>query len=362
MPLATALTRALGLAHPIVQAPLAGGGDTPALVAAVGEAGALGFIGASYLAPAQIDEAAKAVRGLTRRPFGINLFAPAPAPPAPAPADPAAALARVAPYFAELGLPPPAAPTAPPDAFPAQLEAALASGAAAFSFTLGVLPPDAIAAIKARGMFLMGTATTVDEAIALDRAGVDAVVAQGAEAGGHRGTFAGEIESGLIGTIALVPQIADAVRVPVVASGGIMDGRGIAAALALGAAGVQMGTAFLACDEAGVPEVYKAAILRARESDTRLTRAFSGRAARGIANRFMNEFERAGGADAILPFPLQNSLTRPLRTAAAKVGRAEFLSLWAGQGVRMARRGNAGALVARLAEETVSVLRRLPVQ
>ena len=362
MAIQTELTRALGLTHPIIQAPLAGGGDTPALVAAVGEAGALGFIGASYLTPAQITEAARAVRGLTKRPFGINLFAPAPAPAPALPADADAAVARVAPYFAELGLPAPTAPAAATDTFPALFEAALASGAAAFSFTFGVLPAAAIDAIKARGMFLMGTVTNVEEARTLERAGVDAVVAQGSEAGGHRGTFVGETDAGMIGTIALVPQIADAVRVPVIASGGIMDGRGIAAALALGASGVQMGTAFLTCEEAGIPEAYKQAILGARESDTRITRAFSGRSARGIVNRFMTEVERAGGADAILPFPLQNSLTRPLRAAAAKAGRAEFLSLWAGQGVSLARREPAAALVRRLADETGSVLQRLAVQ
>ena len=360
MPIQTALTRALALAHPIVQAPLAGGGDTPALVAAVAEAGALGFMGASYLTPAQIGDAARAVRGLTGRPFGINLFAPAPVPPLPAAAQ--AAVARVAPYFAELGLPPPAAPAAPADPFPALFEAALASGAAAFSFTFGVLPADAIRAVKAKGMFLMGTATNVAEALALEQAGVDAVVAQGAEAGGHRGTFAGETDAGMIGTIALVPQIADAVKVPVIASGGIMDGRGIAAALALGASGVQMGTAFLTCDEAGIPPAYKQAILDAREADTRITRAFSGRAARGIVNRFMTEVGSTGDPDAILPFPLQNALTRPLRAAAAKAGRAEFLSLWAGQGLRLARRQPAAALVRRLVGETDAVLKRLPVQ
>src|SRR5262245_31839197 len=359
MAIQTELTRALGLTHPIIQAPLAGGGDTPALVAAVGEAGALGFIGASYLTPPQIAEAARAVRALTKRPFGINLFAPAPTPPAP---DPSAALARVAPYFAELGLPPPTAPAAFTDTFPALFEAALASGASAFSFTFGVLPAGAVDTIKARGMFLMGTVTNVQEARTLERAGVDAVVAQGSEAGGHRSTFAGEIDAGMIGTVALVPQIADAVKIPVIASGGIMDGRGIAAALALGASGVQMGTAFLTCEEAGIPEAYKQAILAARESDTRITRAFSGRAARGILNRFITEFERPGGADAILPFPLQNAMTRPLRAAAAKAGRAEFLSLWAGQGVSLARRERAAALVKRLADETGSVLRRLAVQ
>ncbi len=226
-----------------------------------------------------------------------------------------------------------------------------------FSFTFGVLPPSAIAAIKGRGMVLLGTATTVEEALALEQAGVDAVVAQGSEAGGHRGTFAGDFDAGSVGTVALVPQIADAVEVPVIASGGIMDGRGIAAALALGASAVQMGTAFLTCDEAGIPEAYKAAILAAREHETRLTRAFSGRPARGIVNRFMTEVERS--REAILPFPLQNALTRPLRAAAAKQGRAEFLSLWAGQGVRLARRQSAASLVQRLAAETESVLQRL---
>ena len=208
----------------------------------------------------------------------------------------------------------------------------------------------------------MGTATNVAEAVALERAGVDAVVAQGSEAGGHRGTFAGDVDAGMVGTIALVPQIADAVKVPVIASGGIMDGRGVAAALALGASGAQLGTAFLSCDEAGIPAAYKQAILDAGESDTRITRAFSGRPARGIVNRFMTEVGNAGDADAILPFPLQNTLTRPLRAAAAKAGRPEFLSLWAGQGLRLARREPAAALVKRLAEETDTVLRRLPVR
>jgi nitronate monooxygenase len=352
MPIATVLTDRLGLTHPLVQAPLAGGGDTPALVAAVAEAGALGFIGAAYLSPAQIAEAAAAVRAVTRRPFGINLFAPVPAPTAP---DPARALARVAPYHTELGLPAPEPPAPAPGTFDAQLAAALDSGAAVFSFTLGVLPPAAMAAVKAHGMFVMGTATTVDEARALERAGVDAVVAQGAEAGGHRGSFATDFERAMVGTIALVPQVADAVRVPVVASGGIMDGRGVAAALMLGAAAVQMGTAFLTCDEAGVPEAYKAAIVSAREDGTRITRAFSGRPARGLVNRFMTEIDAGGD---ILPFPLQNALTRPLRAAAARANRAEFLSLWAGQGAPLARRQPAGALVARLAAETEATLAR----
>jgi nitronate monooxygenase len=348
MPFESALSSRLGLRYPIIQAPMAGGGDTPALVAAVCEAGGLGSIGAAYLSPAQVGETAQAVRARTNRPFGINLFAPLPAPATPADMSPA--VARVAPYHAELGLPPPVAPTAATLPFDDQLAVVLDSGASVFSFTFGLLPPEAMAALKRCGIFVMGTATTVAEARALEQAGVDAIVAQGAEAGGHRGSFAGAFKSSLVGTMALVPQVVDAVRVPVVASGGIMDGRGIVAALALGANAAQLGTAFLACDEAGVPDAYKRALLAARESGTRLTRAFSGRPARGIVNRFMEDIDAA--PDTILPFPLQNALTRPLRTAAAKQDRAEFLSLWAGQGVGLARRQPAADLMARLARET----------
>ena len=354
MPLHNALTDRLGLAHPIIQAPLAGGGDTPALVAAVSEAGGLGSIGAAYLSPAQIAETAAAVRARTARPFAINLFAPLPT---AAPRDGARAVARVAPFFAELGLHAPSLPATPASAFPEQLAAALESGAAVFSFTFGLLPADAIAAVKRRGMLLAGTATTVEEALALERAGVDAVVTQGSEAGGHRGSFAGAFEASMIGTMALVPQVVDAVRVPVIASGGIMDGRGLAAALALGAGAAQLGTAFLTCDEAGVPEAYKSSILAAREHETRLTRAFSGRPARGIVNRFMAEIDRE--PEAILPFPQQNALTRPLRSAAAAQGKADYLSLWAGQGLRLAQRQKAAALVARLADDAAAALRRI---
>jgi nitronate monooxygenase len=339
----------------VIQAPLAGGGDTPGLVAAVCEAGALGFVGASYLTPLQIVETSRAVRAHTTRPFGINLFAPLPA--AEAPLEPELALKRLEPFYAELALPRPEYPTLKADSFGEQLVAALESGASVFSFTFGVLPAAALEAIKAQRMFVIGTATTVEEAVSLETAGVDAIVTQGSEAGGHRSTFAGSFEAGLVGTMALVPQVVDAVSVPVIASGGIMDGRGIAAALALGASAVQMGTAFLTCHEAGIPEVYKEAILTAHEDETRLTRAFSGRPARGIVNRFMTEIDSLG--ESILPFPLQNALTRPLRSAAAKQGRAELLSLWAGQAVRLARRQSAADLIARLAKETEEAIGRL---
>ncbi|MGB6668429.1 MAG: DUF561 domain-containing protein [Candidatus Acidiferrum sp.] len=357
MGIETVLTKRLKIEHPVIQAPLAGGGDTPDLVAAVGNAGAMGFIGAAYSTPAQIIELGRAVRQKTTRPFGINLFAPLPQPDPIA--NPQAAVQRVTAFFAELGLPAPSAPAPIANSFSDQLVAALETDASAFSFTFGILPVEAIEAIKRRGLFLIGTATHVEEAIALEKAGVDAVVAQGSEAGGHRGTFIGDFSAAMVGTISLVPQIVDAVKIPVIASGGIMDGRGIAAALALGASAIQLGTAFLTCSEAGVPNAYKEAILHARENQTRVTRAFSGRPARGIVNRFMTEVEANGGPDSIPQFPLQNALTRPLRTAAAKQDRAEFLSLWAGQGVRLAHRQSAADLVARLARETSTALEHL---
>jgi nitronate monooxygenase len=349
----------LALKHPVFQAPLAGGGDTPELVAAVSEAGGLGFIGAAYLSPEQISGAARAVRTRTGRPFGINLFAPLPL---PSPPDARFALDRVAGYLREVGLP--VLRELPPvqDRFADQVAAALASGAAVFSVTFGIPSPDVVAAVRERGMAFLATATTVEEALAVERAGADGVVAQGSEAGGHRGTFASDFDSAQVGTMALVPQVVDAVGIPVVASGGIMDGRGIAAALALGAHAVQLGTAFLTCHESGIPEAYRAAILGAREDGTRVTRAFSGRPARGIVNRFMTEMEAGGEPRAILPFPFQNALTRALRTEAAKQGRAEFLSLWAGQGLRMARRQSASELIERLSREKRAAVERLAGQ
>lgn len=355
--LQTPLARQLGIELPILQAPMAGGGDTPALVAAVCDAGGFGSIGAAYLTPQAIAETSQKVRKRTNRPFGINLFAPADLPLPPR--DPSAAIERVSPFFTELGLDPPSPPPPFESSFDRQFETALESGASVFSFTLGTMPRFMIEAAASRGMFVMGTATTVEEALQLEAVGVDAIVAQGAEAGGHRATFTGDFDAGLVGALSLVPQIVDAVAVPVVASGGIMDGRGLAAALALGAQAVQLGTAFLATDEAGVPGVYKDAILGAGASRTRVTRAFSGKPARGIANRFMEEVESAPEPDAILPFPYQNVLTRPLRAAAAKQRRSDCLSLWAGQGAPMARRTSAADLVRSIAEGAREVLASL---
>jgi nitronate monooxygenase len=327
------------------------------MVSAVSNADALGVIAAAYLSAEQIAEAARAVRAQTTKPYGINLFVPVQASATPSDVQPA--LDALAAYHEELGLPRPSVPERTIIPFDEQFGAALESGASVFSFTFGLLPEGALDALRSRGMFIIGTATTVDEAVALERSGVDAVVAQGSEAGAHRGTFgATSFEAAMIGTMALVPQCVDAVKIPVIASGGIMDGRGIAAAFSLGAEAVQMGTAFLTTEESGIPAAYKEAVFSARETDTRLTRAFSGRAARGMVNRFMTEVE-GRGASANLGYPAQNALTRPLRGEAAKRNRPEFLSLWMGQGMRLARRERAGALVRRLVEELDATVERL---
>jgi nitronate monooxygenase len=361
----TRLTELLDLAVPIFQAPMAGGGDTVELIAASSNAGALGCFGAAYLTPEQIVERGKQIRSKTSRPFLVNLFAPT-ARENISPESVERSLKAVAPFYKELGIEPPlsssiiamtasAVNSAP--SFDDQLAAALDTGARAFSFTFGHLPPAAVREIKQRKMLLFGTATTVGEAKALENAGVDAVIAQGSESGGHRGTFATSFSAGMVGGISLIPQMADAITIPVIATGGIMDGRGIVAALVLGASAVQMGTAFLTCRESGVSEAYRKAICDATEDGTKITRAFSGRPARGIANRFLDEMEN--NEDAILPFPLQNAVTRPMRNESARQDNSEYLSLWAGQGVRLTRRTSAAELIMQLTDEIRSAIAKL---
>jgi nitronate monooxygenase len=337
----------LGIKHPIIQAPMAGGGiTTPELVAAVSNAGGLGSIGAAYMKPEEIVELARQVRALTQRPFAINLFAPQPQ---PADVDPSPMLGVLARYHQELGLPPPKPPTWPMPAFEEQVDAIVESGARAFSFAMGIPPAAVLERLRARKVVLMGTATTVREAKLLEEAGVEIIVAQGSEAGGHRSTFAGPFEAGLVGTLALVPQIVDAVRVPVVASGGIMDGRGVAAARVLGASGAQLGTAFLSCPESGAPPAYKAALRAAKDDMTVVTRALSGRPARGLANTLTEELK---DTEALLPFPLQHAATSPLRSAAAAQGDSRFMTLWAGQAAALSRAMPAAELVRELIEES----------
>jgi len=336
------VSQRLGIDYPLIVAPMAGGPSTPDLVAAVSEAGALGSFGAGYLQPEAIRAAIREIRARTARPFAVNLFVPEVGPP-PGEEAVAAAIAALEPIRRELKVPREIGLLGSSPSFSAQLAVVKEERVPAFSFTFGVLPASEVRELHALGMMVMGTATTVEEARVLEANGIDAVVAQGAEAGGHRGTFAGPGEHGLIGTMALVPQIEQAVRIPVIAAGGIMDGRGVVAAFALGATAVQMGTAFLACPESGAHALHKQAVLeRSAFDQTRLTRAYSGKLVRGFGNRFMVEVEKAG---AILPYPYQNAITRELRTEAAKQGRSDLASMWAGQGAPLAAEKRAGELV-----------------
>ena len=350
--IATAFSRRLGLRVPLIQAPMAGGPSSPALVAAVSGAGALGSFGFAYTQPAEMQKQAAEVRAAG--PFGINLFlSPQPA---AVPADQQLpAIDALAPWYRELGLdvPVPAATPYAPDV-EAQLDAVAAIRPAVFTSHLADLPASRVAAFKALGIVVGGSATTVAEAKRLEALGCDFVIAQGGEAGGHRGTWMRDPYEAMTGVLALTRLVVRAVNIPVVAAGGIMDGEGIAAALALGAQAAQLGTAFIPCPESGAPEVHKRAILEAREDDTRVTEKFSGKPARGLANRFM----RDAAAFPQIAFPAQNVLTGKLRQASAKAGKPDFYALWAGQAVPLARALPAAELVAALERETIDALRK----
>ena len=317
----TDLLDLLGITHPIIQAPMSGF-SAPALVAAVSNAGALGSVGCATLPTQTTRDLIEELRRASNRPFNLNFFVH------PVPNIDARAAGRVrerlSAYYDEFGL---GAVPEPSDQFPHLDEERL-------QMLLDLRPPvDTMKRIKQSGAVVLSSATTVAEARKLEAAGADAIIAQGFEAGGHRGTFTKGDGAGLIGTMALVPQVVDAVSVPVIAAGGIADGRGIAAAFALGASGVQMGTAFLGCPEAAVPEVHRSALHGAADEDTRLTRVFTGRPARALRNRLIDEM---GDAEA-LEFPVQASLTRRLWQGKSDAALQAFLPLWAGQAAPLIR-------------------------
>ena len=351
----TPLCELLGIEHPIIQAPMAGGITTPELVAAVSEAGALGSFGFAYTQPEAMQRDAELVRARTNAPFNLNLFLSEDAE-AIDDAAQRAALEALAPYFREVGLDPPK-PVRPPFSpdHRAQLDAIAAIRPRVFTFHLGDTDAARVRSLKDQGIRVGGSATSVSEAKRLESIGVDFIIAQGTEAGGHRGTYLRDPYEAMTGTLALVRLIVSAVRVPVVAAGGIMDGAGIAAVLALGAQAAQLGTAFVPCVESGAPRVHKQAILAAEDDTTLVTEKFSGKPARGIANRYLREMRDAP----VLPFPAQNVLTGPLRSAAGKAGNADFPSLWAGQAAALAREMGAAELVAALRAETRAALDRL---
>ncbi|MCP8969312.1 NAD(P)H-dependent flavin oxidoreductase [Ectobacillus ponti] len=354
-------TRLLQVQYPIIQAPMAGGVTTAKLVAAVSNAGGLGSIGAGYLHAAQTRELIREVRQLTRNPFSVNLFVPNEF---HAEEEEAAAAAQLLqPICEKLGIlyDMPQRPDieAVRAVFDEQVQVVIDEKVPICSFTFGIPSNEIIAKLKRHNVLLIGTATTVAEAAAVEQAGLDLVVLQGSEAGGHRGNFISEFPESIIGLMSLIPQTVDRVGIPVIAAGGIMDGRGLLAALCLGAKGVQMGTAFLTCEESGAPAVYKAALLSASEEETVFTRTFSGKWARGIQNTFMKEMQKHEGA--VPAFPIQNALTQPIRKAAASQQNPAFMSLWSGQSPRLAKRQSAEALIRSMAAEAEGIVRSMGV-
>ena len=345
----------LGLDLPILQAPMAGPVDSE-MVIAVSEAGGLGGLPCALMTPEKARTELGVFRQRTSRPINVNFFCHQQ--PKDDPAREAGWKKLLEPYYVELGLDP-AAPA--PRSARAPFDAEFCAIVEEFrpevvSFHFG-LPDEALLdRVKATGAKVLSSATTADEAVWLEARGCDAIIAQGAEAGGHRGIFLTDDVANQPGTFALVPQVVDAVRVPVIAAGGIADARGIVAAFALGASAVQVGTAYLFCPEAKVPAPHKAALKSAKDDDTALTNVFTGRPARGIVNRIMRE---VGPLSDVAPaFPLAGGALAPLRAASEPKGSGDFMSLWSGQAARLGREMPAGELTRRLADEALALLAR----
>ena len=340
----------LGIAHPIVQAPMSGF-TPPALVAAVCNAGGLGSIGCVGRPSGLVREEVAAVRQATNRPFNLNFFVHKR--PRTNPTATARVQTTLAPYFDEFGLGPVPDPSEPFPMFDDQgLDLILELRPRVVSFHFGLPEATAVRRPKDADCIILSSATTVTEARSLEANGADVIIAQGFEAGGHRGSFSDLAGAGMVGSMALVPQIVDAVRVPVIAAGGVADGRAIAAAFALGASGVQIGTAFLGCPEAAIPPLYRALLRTATDDATELTPSFTGRPARAMRNRFVIEMADTEPLD----FPLQGSLVGPLWRLPDEEARAAFMPIWAGQAASLMRDLPAGQLIETLVAEAQAII------
>jgi nitronate monooxygenase len=348
----TEVTRRLELEAPIVQGPFGSGLSAVDLVVAVSEHGGLGSFGVHHLDGGGIRAVAAQIRARTQRSFALNLWIPLGDSDDPVLSDEQwrRACELLRPYYDELRVPMPARPARFGPHYQEQVEALIELRPPVFSFVFGVPTPDVLERCRRAGIRTLGAATTAAEAKLLADSGVDMIVASGFEAGGHRVSFLREPEQCLTGTMALIPQVADAVNVPIIAAGGIADGRGIAAALALGAQAVQVGTAFLACQESNASPLHRAKLFSADAARTTLTRAFTGRLARSIHNEFIDEL--AGKEQLLAPYPVQAWLTAQLKTAALAADRADVISLWSGQGAPLLRERHAVKLMRFLIEDT----------
>ena len=347
----TTVSRTLGVRYPIVQGPFGGGQSSAALVAAVSNAGGLGSYGARGLTPGAIREVVAEIRQRTSSPFAVNLWVSTQDDGAQAVTREEfdAALAPILPLYRELGVEPPRFERKAEPRVDDQAAALIELRVPVVSFVFGVPPRVLVDECHRLGIVTIGTATSVDEAIALEAGGVHLIVASGSEAGGHRASFLKSAESNLMGTFALVPQVADAVRVPIIAAGGIADGRTVAAALMLGASGVQVGTAFLACEESNAPPGHRAALFGPERQQTLLTRGFTGRLARGLRNRMAALVD---SLKAPLPYPRQLDLLAPLTREALSRDRVDLVSLWAGEAAPLVKHRRATDVFDALVSET----------
>jgi len=350
----TRLIELLQIEHPIIQAPMAGA-STPQMASASANAGCLGSLGCAMMSADVYTETFNKTRALTNGALNMNFFCHA------EPKLDANKISRVEaelkPYYQELGID--EIPETVPTHFPFEgevSEAVLASAPNIVSFHFGLPDQEIVTAFKQKGIKILCSATTASEAKDLEARGVDAIIAQGWEAGGHHGFYL-EDHTAAIGTMALVPQLVDAVKVPIIAAGGIADGRGIAAAIALGAAGVQIGTAFLTCEESSVPKVHQNSLMASDGSNTTLTKVFSGRPARGIKNRYSEDLKKI--EDDLPDFPLMNTLTGPLRKKSAVSDNPDFVAQWSGQAVGLNRKTTTAELIKTLVDETKQTLARL---
>jgi nitronate monooxygenase len=344
------LTAKLGIDYPVIQGPL-GGLSSQKLTAAVSNFGGLGSFGAHSLTPGAIKDVIGEIRSLTSKPFAMNLWVSMEDEGARTSDESAfiRSLAPLAGHLASLGAPLPTYKPYSPVRFEDQARVLLDANVPAFSFIVGIPPREILEECRAKGIVTIGTATTPEEGAALEETGVDAIVASGFEAGGHRGSFLRAAEDSLTGTFSLVPQIVDIVDVPVIAAGGIADARGVIAALALGAEAVQMGTVFLACEESGASLLHRQALRGKKAGRTALTKGFTGRLARAIHNRLLEELNQEGTA--ILPYPLQRGLVRNLAIPAEAAGRSDLVPLWAGQSANLSTCTDALAFLTSLVEE-----------
>ncbi len=335
----------LGIAQPIIQGPFGGGLSTAPLAAVVSNRGGLGSFGVHHLAPDAIGQVAQGIRQLTSQPFALNLWISDhdAGGLSISPQDFERYVKLFAPYFSELGITVPEMPVAYTHRYDDQIEALLEANPPAFSFVFGIPSARVLTECRRRHIVTIGAATSVAEAQALESAGVDMIVATGMEAGGHRPSFLDSAERSLMGTFALVQLVTQRVGVPVIAAGGIAGPRAMHAARMLGADAVQIGTAFLACEESGTTNEHRAALFSAQGGDTALTRAFSGRLARGLRNRWVDDMHQRTAE--LAPFPIQNWFVSRMRATAVESQRTDLVSLWSGQIAPALRHHTAAALM-----------------